>query len=121
MRYQGPVSVPRRAVWLVLLCGLVLQGFFAPATGHGLAHPSDVICAAGAPGADSDDPENEIRHDLCCTVACSVCCVVFVASIAGLLVLPLRRPTRVGLADDQIAAAGAPLDLYFAARGPPRL
>jgi hypothetical protein len=100
---------------------LVLQGFFAPAMGHGLAHPGDIICAAGAPGADSGGPEDEIRHDLCCTVACSVCCAVFVVSVAGLLVLPLRRPARVGLADDQISAAGAPLDLYFAARGPPRL
>jgi hypothetical protein len=111
----------KRAVWLVLLCALVVQGISLTAALPALADAADIACAADAPESQSSGGRHETRHDLCCTAACAACCTVVAAFLAGALVLPLRRPQPVGIAEDQLAAAGAPLELTFAARGPPRL
>jgi hypothetical protein len=122
MRCEGQKSASKRAIWLALLCALVLQGVFPAAARPALGGASDLVCATDAPGSESGGGRQDSRHDFCCTIACAACCTIVAAVLAGeVLVLPLRRPSRVGLAEDQLAAAGAPLDLYFAARGPPRL
>lgn len=84
-----------------------------------MAGQSEITCAVA--GGETDAGGHDSRHDLCCTLACAAGCTIVAALLAGPLVLPLRPPSRVGLGKDQLAAAGAPLELYFAARGPPRL
>jgi len=116
---RGPVS--KRAVWLVLLCALVIQGIFPAAARPALVGANELVCAADAPRSQSSDGRHDPRHDLCCTIGCAACCTIVAVVLAAPLVLPPRRPTRVGIAEDQHVAAGAPRDLYFAARGPPLL
>jgi hypothetical protein len=119
MRCKVPRLVSSRAVWLVLLCALLLQSIFPAAARPVFAGSDGIACTSDTRAPESSGGQHDPRHDLCCTLACAAFCTILAALSSGPFVFPPRRPAKVGLAEDQLATPPAPLELYFAARGPP--
>jgi hypothetical protein len=115
---QGSLAL-RLAVGVIALYALLLQAFLAPPI-TAFASGGDVICVADTTGPGSAGSEHKHHHGLCCIVACATCCAAYVASVAGLIEFPIRAASQTGFDDTGLITARAPLEFYFAARGPPQ-
>lgn len=118
-KFRHASVVQRIAISVIALYALLLQGFLAaPVTAF--ASDGEVTCVTDISGPGSAGGEHNHHRGLCCIVACSAFCTAYVASLAGLIDFPIRQGSRVGFGETQAGAALAPLEFYFAARGPPQ-
>jgi hypothetical protein len=115
---QGSLA-QRLAVGMIAIYALLLHGFLAPPamslTG------AEVICALDSSEPGSARSGHKHHHGQCCIIACAACCAAYVASVVGLVEFPAQRSLRVGFRDADAIGSIAPLEFYFAARGPPHL
>jgi hypothetical protein len=120
MRASRRGSVARGvAINLVATFALLLQSLLAmPASA---VSRSDIAICAQQDGTQQDDTggDHGRGHGHCCILACVACGVAYVASIAGIVVFPERSGSHIVLAPAAAIPASSPLELYFAARGPP--
>jgi hypothetical protein len=115
------LATRRVAISLIAIFALLLNGLVA--TYATTLPPSDPTICVQVDGGAQDEPSGEHgpAHNYCCVLACVVCGVAYVASVAGVLVFPERSGARIALSRATPIPTSRPLELYFSARGPPTL
>jgi hypothetical protein len=115
---RGPAA-RRVVIFLVATLALAFHNLLAPLAS--VPPASDPAICVQQDGAPQDEPAGEhgSGHDFCCIIACVACGVAYVASVAGILDFPERSGTRRVSARATRILASRPLEVFFAARGPP--